>query len=645
MTDLVFVLAYIALIVSTVVLSRSLTATVVLFFAGFSLSGVILQYLGNIGLEVTISLLRVWLAITLIAITVAAILVRKRVATHWSPSTNLVLLGLSGGVAIAFSLSRIIAPGSPTPLSSVGFFLTHIAAEDNAKWLNATAGLADGSAVNAWANVGGPLVLILTFSATVIAAISYALYGAVNEVAVSSGSLLFTELLLVVLAPLAMAPLAEKKFKNLAGKRIPWPFIFLSGMTLAAGSAVLLTYGHLTLQYTIIAFTIWIAIFLAPDRRMPWRKITTLGVAATAMVWFPLSALSVLVILALASYLLVSTFRHKGTLRATNAAWLATTVAFTYLLFSFLVSSLKFSLGFGTTTAQVKIGGGGGGITTISLPSLPLFSDPGGTEEITITMFILVLLAVLAAVWFRSGTRPLKISTALPYFPVIVLASFIAVIFMADFWAVGDGPNYASLKMAYATLFPILVVTLPYLILVIPGGTQVTAMGLLRWFGVGILILAFSFDTLYPRALMQLKPRIWSSTADSPYWYPAEVRATGDQDLSTNPIGCMYLPRGAERPSALPSGQRAYSCTRLLSGLAGVETASAPIVKLLLDEWLLNTTLWDERYADLAILPESVLKRSFILLDENSNVVGVESLGALVNRYSPNLMPDTSTAP
>jgi hypothetical protein len=363
------------------------------------------------------------------------------------------------------------------------------------------------------------------------------------------------------------------------------------------------------------------------------------------MVWFPLSALSVLVILAMMSYLLVATFRNRGAIRASHAAWLAITVGFTYLLFSFLVSSLKFSLGFGATTAQVRVGGGGGGVTTIALPSLPLFSDPGGTEEITMTMFILVVLSVLATVWFRSRTRSLTLSTALPYFPIIALTAFIAAIFMADFWAVGDGPNYAALKMAYATLFPILVVTLPYLVMVIPGATEVTSMGLLRWFGVGAIVLVFSFDTLYPRALMQLKPRIWPSVSDSPYWYPAEVRAVGDQDLSTNPIGCIYLPRGAEKPSALPSGQRAYSCTRLLSGVAGVELAAAPIVKWQLDEWLLNTTLWDERHGEFAALPASVLGRSFILLDQDSNVVGVESLGTLVNRYRPNLAPVSSPSP
>ena len=637
MADLVFALAYVALIAGIILLSRSLTATVVLFFFGFTVSGVLLQYVGDIGVNVTIGLMRIWLALTLAVLLLGALAIRQRVSTRWSPVSNLVLLGLSGGIALMFSLSRLIAPGAPTPLSSVGFFVTHVAAEDNAKWLNATAALADGSAVESWANVGGPLVLVLTFSATAIGAISFALYGAVNEVAVSSGSLLFTELLLIVLAPLSLAPLAEKRFKKLAGNRIPWPLIFLSGVTLAAGSAVLLTYGHLTLQYTILAFALWIAIFLAPDPQLPWRKLTSLAIAGTAMVWFPLSALSVLVLFGLGTYLLVAVIRRSNRQRLVAGLWFVATLGFTYLLYSFLLSSLKFSLGFGATTAQVRSGGGGGGISTIALPSLPLFSDPGGSEQITFLMLILVVLSVMGAAWFRSARKPLSFSTVIPYFPIITLTFFVIVIFIADFWSVGDGPNYAALKMGYATLLPILVVTLPYTVLVIPSGERVTDMGLIRWFAVGSIVMVLSFDTLYPRALMQLKPRIWPTTSDSPYWYPAEVRATGDQALASNPIGCIYLPRGADTPSALPSGQRAYSCTRLLSGVAGVELLAAPVVKWQLDEWLMNTNLWDERFGEFSSLPAEVLNRSFILLDQDSKVIGVESLATLLNRYQPTM--------
>jgi hypothetical protein len=39
---------------------------------------------------------------------------------------------------------RLAAPGSPTPLSAVGYLVNHPLAEDNAKWLHLGAQLADG---------------------------------------------------------------------------------------------------------------------------------------------------------------------------------------------------------------------------------------------------------------------------------------------------------------------------------------------------------------------------------------------------------------------------------------------------------------------------------------------------------------------
>jgi hypothetical protein len=637
MFELGFALSYIALIGFTLVTVRSLTALVVLFFAGFSFSGVALQFASVAGMAVSIHLLRVWLLATLVLIGIVALVIRGRLVTQWNPVTSRLLLGLSGSIALMFTASRLLAPGSPTPLSSVGFFITRVAGEDNAKWLNATAVLADGSNFDAWANVGGPLVLLLSFCATFIAAFSFALYGAVNEVAVSSGSLIFAELLLIVMAPLALAPLAEKRFKKLQGSTIPWPLILLSGVTLTAGVGVLLAYGHLTLQYTLLAFVVWISVFLAPEKKMPWRKVTTLAVIATAMVWFPLSALAVLLIIGLLGYLAIRVVRSRGSERFESAAWLVATGVLTAAMFSFLVSSLTFSLGVGATTASAGDSGSGSGrgIGAISFPTLPLFSNPGGTEQITVTMLILAIIGVFSTVWILGGRKSLSFHALLPYAPILLLVLFLTAIFFADFWSVGDGPNYAALKMSYAVLFPILVVTLPFSILLLPPDVSPTSLGLLRWTGIGVVVLVLSFDTLYPRAVMQLKPSIWPSTAGSPYWFPAEVRDTGNQDLVTNPIGCVFLPRGAEQPTALPSGQKAYSCTRLLSGIAGVEIAAAPIVKWQLDEWLMNRTLWEERYPELVNLAPTSLSRSLILLDIDSKVVGVETLANLLSRYRP----------
>ena len=157
----------------------------------------------------------------------------------------------------------------------------------------------------------------------------------------------------------------------------------------------------------------------------------------------------------------------------------------------------------------------------------------------------------------------------------------------------------------------------------------------LRWFVLAGIVMLLVLDTFLPRAMIQVKPSLWPTTSadPQPYWWPAEVRATADQSLSSNPVGCVYLPQGAERPSVLPDGQRAYSCTRLLTGVAGQDDEGAGLVQWTLDEWLSNESQWDHYQAYFQQMSKSARNRDVILLDEDSKVVGIESLQYLMDRY------------
>jgi hypothetical protein len=150
-------------------------------------------------------------------------------------------------------------------------------------------------------------------------------------------------------------------------------------------------------------------------------------------------------------------------------------------------------------------------------------------------------------------------------------------------------------------------------------------------------------DTFIPRALVQVKPNLWPTTNASPqpYWWPAEVRPTANQPVAKNPVGCVYLPQGAERPSVLQDGQRAYSCTRILTGLAGQDVAAAALVQWQLDEWLQNTSNWDHYQTYFAQMSPETKELSVILLNENSEVVGLDTIGGLMQRYPAK--PETTT--
>ena len=643
-SNLLFGISLIGLLAVAIIASRSMARFAILTLFTVTVSGALLQFLSYHSLAVTFELTQWWLLITGVVLALLSFYFGRSTGSSalWRRSSNWILSGSSALIAVAFLFSRLLAPGELTPLSSVGFFVEKVAAEDNAKWLNASSQLADSSVIDTWANVGGPMLLIMSFGGILIGALSFLLYGSVNEVAVSAGSVIFTQIFFVVIAPFAVAPIVEKSYRKITGgSQLPALYSLLSIAIISASNAVLLTYGHITLQFTLIALALWIGAFLAPIKGFPARLFTTLAVIATAMVWFPLAGLSLVLLLGALMYFARRILTGPRATRRSSALGLVLSIGIAVLTIEFLNSALRFSLGVdnvnaGASSQEFVSGAAGGiaaGVRSITTPTLPLFDDPGGTEQITTLLLILTLVSVLGLIWVRLGNTAFSRGQVIPFIPIGLAGAYALAIAVADFWAVGSGPNYGSLKISFAVFLPILVCSLPFALMTFHRGTaKITALGV---GAVGLIVVMLTLDTLFPRAVLQLKPANWPGVNGSPYWYPAEVRDTGDQALASNPIGCVFLPRGATAPTALPQGQAMYTCTRLLSGVAGVETLAAPIVKWELDEWLQNRSMWGEVYPQFTALSPEIQGRALILLDEDRQVIGLESLGILLNRYPP----------
>jgi len=211
-----------------------------------------------------------------------------------------------------------------------------------------------------------------------------------------------------------------------------------------------------------------------------------------------------------------------------------------------------------------------------------------------------------------------------------------------DQWATGSAPNYGSLKFTFMAVVVIASVTLPVALTLVDR--EARGMTVTRWSAIGGVVLLLTVDPLLVRSVAAARPEQWSPPIpfDNPrsYWWPAEVNGTADQPISANPVACVYLPNGAKAPSGildsqLSDPQRVYSCTRLLGGLAGTELESEPVVDWLRREWLTNTRAWSEVHSRLSDLSDPVLDRPVILLDDGSNVIGLESLRGLLTRYPP----------
>jgi len=201
-------------------------------------------------------------------------------------------------------------------------------------------------------------------------------------------------------------------------------------------------------------------------------------------------------------------------------------------------------------------------------------------------------------------------------------------------WYSGSGPNYGAQKMTFFAVILTIVVCAPFAIMEIdrvkPALTPARVGAV-----VGIVFL-ISIDGLLPRAMTYTSPEQWPSTELSRnYWWPAEVRDTANQSIASNPVGCIYLEPGDALPTVLKDGQRMYACTRILAGLSGMDSTAQGLVDFQRREWFTNEAAWLNEYPNLQLLPPEVRAKQLILISGNNDVVGLETIDRLMQRYKP----------
>ena len=531
-------------------------------------------------------------------------------------------------------------------LRPVGYLIGHGDAEDNAKWLDFTAQWAAGGSISQGVPLGGPLQLVLTFVGTLMGAASQILLGGVNQVAVAANTVIFTQFFLAVAAPLALAPLAEARFN---GRSIPAPFIWVGGLVTTVAALVVINHGHLTLQFTFLAIGLWSAVYLSEIAIPRAKLIASLAAAAAVSVWLPLNGLAVVILVGWFVVFARDAVRKGfGQLDWIGVGlWAVVTVG----LFQPIASSLNFVFG---TEVLVSAGTAGsviaagvlipGAAVFLGLTESGLFSAGGGTEAVTPLLGLLAIVAVIVAgAFLNSGDAKDQARLYVRFAPLGAITFFAFAIYLLDFWVTGSGPNYGSQKFTFMVVIVAITTTLPLALMLLDPSAR-NKMSALRWIGVASVLFLLTLDSILPRAVANTRPDNWSPPTpfnnSGAYWFPAEVNGTAVQPISGNPVACVYLPNGAIAPSAIvPSGlsdaQRVYSCTRQLAGLSGVDSAAQPVVDWLRKEWLNNTAGWEQEYVGLTQLPDFVLDRPVILLDEGSNVIGIETMRALLERYKP----------
>ncbi len=660
--DLLFLIAYVALPLVTLWRSRSFAWTVIALVASISLVGGVVSF--------AIDHLMFWTRVGLQWALLVAVLVPAVVAFVRRPAGDaprgyqamalavpVLLLTFFFGVMTTW-WTEGLAVTRP-----VSFLMGHAMAEDNAKWLDFTASLATGGPIEQLVPLGGPLQLILVFVATLMGVVSSVLYGGYNEVLVAANTVVYAQFMLVVIAPLALAPLVGAKLRKPVASgaglvRIPWPLIWIGGLVLVLANLMLTAYGHLTLQFTILICVLWVTTYLAWSPVPRARLLTSMVIVLGMTVWLPMNAIAAVVAVSWLVYVLVR-LAQKRDIRS-GLVDLLIVVMVIVMVWQPLYSSVTFTLGIPTASpgglGGVVAGAMGGGVhaAAVVMSGVPvlgtvfagladstLFEAGGGTEVTTPILALLAAVALVAAalVTARQGVGR---QGYYRFIPVLLLAGFALALNTLDQWTTGSAPHYGSLKFTFMVTIVLTGAALPVGLLMLDP--QAARMTLPRWVAVGGVLLLLTVDSLLVRSVAAARPEQWSPPIpfDNPrsYWWPAEVNGTADQPIAGNPVGCVYLPQGAEAPSGilesqLSDPQRVYSCTRLLAGLSGKDGEAQPLVDWLRREWLTNTRSWDTVHGYLAGMPDVVLDRPVILLDDGSNVIGLETVRSLLGRYPP----------
>ncbi len=628
MTQFIFVVLFTLLPILAWWISRNATLVVVSIALGFGLAGNLVQTTIAFGMGWTVYGLQLLvLAVLLIIVLMVTWLSRRAVVDLGSRRRQFLVLGVPAlTIGVGLIVLRLMAPDSAGALTAVGYLINHPLAEDNAKWLHLTSQLAQGSEIAFNGYAGGPLLLVMSVVASLISVLSMIMLGGVNEVAVATNTLLGTQFLLIAVIPFVFAVFAQGKFKGLKDTKrlVPVAATWTAMFMLVLASAVVTSYGHLSLQFILLVLVLWAGVFML-ETSFLLRLSATLVIATSASVWLPLNVLGFAIIVVA----LVVVIQRRS---AIGALLVIVTAAVSW---DAIFSSALYVFGYGGGGASSGVEAGIEGVAAAPTgeiaASTHLFEAPGGTEVVTPVLGILAALAVLVVAWVYLRTQgDQSWKTAIPFMPIAAFGTYTLLITIGDAIITGGAPHYGGQKIMFAFVIMALAVTLPLALMLFESSVL---LGL----AIGAVLILLTVDSILPRALSALSPVLWPTVnANAPqYWAGAEVNGNADQPISNSPIACFTLPPASTVPTALPFGQDSYACTRLLIGLNALEGKAGTLQNWLQTDWMSNRTNWDGFYDSLVESTQPLATRSVIVMGDEKRLLGLQPWGLVLSRNTP----------
>jgi hypothetical protein len=644
MGNIAFLIAFLALPVLSYIWVRSITWLAIWIFASAAVVGSLIDFTIRNGQLWDLPSLQFALLVSLLIVAIAAFASRE---LRPGASVKIQAIAIGAPVAVAFIfiiISRLLAVGHAGPWSAVGYFVQRIYAEDNAKWLDFSGQLVTGDPVSQAVAMGGPLQLAVVLAATVFAVISQIAFSGVNQVFVASNSILFLQFGLAVISPITLAPFVEANLRNADKTRLkfPAPVIWTAAIVIMVASFAVSGLGHLTFQYAFIVAGLWISVFLVGSSVPHARVLTSVAAAVLLIVWFPLIPISMVIYAALIIYFIHQLVRAKNKSAYTSLVIpIAVTILTLVFVWEAMTSTLTYIFEIGSVTASGStqtfggsLGASAHAVIDTLMPTLQVLNSSGGTEIASPLLGILALLTAVLALINVNRRMDSAQATARAFAPLALIATYAFALGTLGTWYSGSGPNYGAQKMTFFAVILTIVVCAPFAIMEIDRAKPTLTPA--RVGAVVGIVFLISIDGLLPRAMTYTSPEQWPSTElNRNYWWPAEVRDTANQSIASNPVGCIYLEPGDALPTVLKDGQRMYACTRILAGLSGMDSTAQGLVDFQRREWFTNEAAWLNEYPNLQLLSAEVRAKQLILISGNNDVVGLETIDRLMQRYKP----------
>lgn len=484
-------------------------------------------------------------------------------------------------------------------------------AEDNAKWLNLSANIAQGNLLNLQDGTNGGLAVLIVISSAFATTYSYISVGGLNIPGITIETVLFAQSALLVSAPLALTPIAKSMYKlrgagldasdNQNHKKALIVGLVISSALLIAAVVGTTAYGHLSFTIILIQLLFWSSsVVYGWNFRIFWPLLTIIG-SSVSLIWLPLP----LVGAAIALFgLCISSMGYWG---KRDFVQLISVIATLLNLIVVIWLALP-EVGYIAAGSQAS--------TSIHL----VVAEGGAMAPKKPEMFIFLIAVVGCILFIRKIGHFWNFNHFVRLFPIAMFAIFTVAVLAYDFVLAPEGwPHYGSRKLSYGVLIIEIALLMPVAMLgYFKFSNKKYVFG---WAATATVFMAFVFSNSFQMLQTGLYTvSAWTAhqTVDvegnvvSNYWVEKITPLNAVQtDVSRYPIACVEVNEG----EIIRGGIEAYSCTRFLISMHALEDSSSALM------WLNSSNATKTIIKQLSNLPTEARTKPIFVLDKKNNSV------------------------